>query len=129
MGNTRATELDESWAKGHARLAEVYVAKDQLELAVKAYEKAISVGSKKDKKTYTTLHDKVKAKWLDPNRTGLTQTIPLEAVKDGLYGRIKEALPDPKQFNPWNPCPLGWMSAADKVAMAYLHSIPALTQI
>jgi hypothetical protein len=117
---SRATELDASWAKAHSRLAEVYVAQDRLILAMRAYTKAISLSTDNQKKTYQTLHDKIKKRHHDP--TFGTQSVynPSRGGPEPFMVRLIAAVPNPLTYSLAIPSPMGYLTAMDKACLAFV---------
>jgi hypothetical protein len=119
----RAIELGASWAKAHARLAEVYVAQDRLELAMQAYTKAISLCSDNKKKMYRTLHDNIKKRHDDPTYGKRNVYNPTRGDSKPLLERLKAAVPDPLTYGHAVPGPMGYLTAMDKVCLAFVTDV------
>ena len=116
---SRATELDSSWAKGHSRLAEVYVAQERLNLAMAAYTKAMSLCPDNQRKTYQALHDKIKKRNEDPTYGAQNIYNPAIGGSQPLLERLKAAVPNPLTYVLALPSPFGYLTAMDKVCNAF----------
>jgi hypothetical protein len=119
LSNIRATELDPSWAKGYSRLAEVYLAQFRYIEAILVYDKVIPLCDEKQKKIYQGHRDKVKLKIEDPKYLEGTIISAKKAEKVWYIKRMEPDIPDPEKYTSTSPCPLGYLTAADKVYIAF----------
>jgi hypothetical protein len=119
FSNTRATELDPSWAKGYSRLAQIYVAQFRYFEAMQAYEKAIPLCDERQKEINKAHQDNLKQKIENPKYLGGNIMSAKKAEKGWYIKRMEADIPDPKKYNSTNPCPLGYLTAADKVYIAF----------
>src|SRR5271156_352442 len=125
----RAIELDPSWAKGYVRLGEVFAAMHRHREAIEAYDKAIPLCDAKQQEQYRTQQKKLKTLFDDRSQTQLSALSP-DAVNDNWFIKLMERdIPDPKNYNNASPCPLGYLTAADKIYCAFVPFLPHLTQL
>jgi len=118
---SRAIALDSTWAKGFARLAEVYNAQGQYEKAMKAYESALSLSSGPERMRYQGLQAKMQEKTRDIFYVNGAKYDPGRNGDDAMIRRFEEAVPDRQKFgmDDKNPTPLGYMTAAHKIYCGY----------
>jgi hypothetical protein len=97
----------------------VYVAQDRLELALKAYTKAISLSSESQKKIYKTLHDKIQQRLDDTSSFQKNIYNPNKSNKGTIFERLRAVVPNAEVHASTYPSILGYLTAADKVCEAY----------
>ena len=125
----RAIELDPKWAKAYSRLAEVFFAQHRYADAHATYAKAMEFSDEKQKKVYQMQREKV-AKLMDSSAASAFETA---STVDGsldsswFIKAMERDIPNPSMYKSIVPCPLGYLTAADKVYCAY-PTFPLSTQ-
>jgi len=119
--NLRAIELDPKWGKAYSRLAEVFMKQCRYTDAHATYQKAIDLVDEKQKKVYQLQRDKID-KLLSESTAGVLNSstgLDPKAQNSGWYiTAMEKDISDPKTYKTMQPCPLGYLTAADKVYLA-----------
>lgn len=119
--------MNETWAKGYSRLAEVYGAQDRYELAMEAYAKAIKLCPEAQKVQYQTLYEKAMAKHLDPRWVNAGIHDPMKSGEAAMFARFRARVPKPQTFGLGsNLNPLGYLTAADKICNGFHFALRRL---
>jgi hypothetical protein len=111
--------LDETWVKGHSRLAEVYVAQERYELAMEAYAECINLSPETQKDQYKRKYEKVMAYYFDPRHMEAGHHDPLKSGDAAMFARFR-ARNGPGMWTDDSGASvrLGYLSAADKICNA-----------
>jgi hypothetical protein len=112
--------LDETWIKGHSRLAEVYVAQERYELAMGAYAECIKLSSVTQKDQYKTKYEKAMANHFDPRHMEAGHHDPLKSGNGAMFARFRARNGPGMWTDNDASCRLGYLSAADKICNGYI---------
>jgi hypothetical protein len=112
--------LDETWIKGHSRLAEVYVAQERYELAMETYAECICLSSETQKDQYRKKYEKAMANHLDPRHMDAGHHDPHKSGDEAMFARFRAGNPGVWTDDSGASCPLGYLSAADKICNGYI---------
>jgi hypothetical protein len=121
FSNFRAIEIDPKWGKAYSRLAEVYVGQFRYMDASQEYQKAMDLVDEKQKAVYQLQREKLEKRLTTATVDSLkTISINDRKISSKWYIKAMEAdIRNPKTYTSINPCPLGYLTAADKIYLAY----------
>jgi len=91
--------------------------------AIEAYDKAIPLSDPKQQQQYRTQQKRIQNLFEDRSQPQLS-VLSEDKLDDNWFIKLMERdIPNPKNYNNTTPCPLGYLTAADKIYTALVASL------
>jgi len=91
--------------------------------AIEAYDKAIPLSDSKQQQQYRTQQKRIQNLFEDRSQPQLSVLSEDKLVDNWFIKLMERDIPNPKNYNNTAPCPLGYLTAADKIYTALVPSL------